>query len=293
MGDARLFWAIAANMTLTVGQVVGGLISGSLALVADALHNFSDAAALLLALVARKIGRKPADAAHSFGYRRAEVIAALINLTVLVVLGLFLTYEAVLRLIEPKPIDGWIVVIVAGLALAVDAATAALTFTMARRSINVKAAFIHNLADAGASLAVIVGGTLILLYGWVWVDAALTMAIALYVLWQGLAMMPQTIHILMEGAPEAIRRPDVIEAMAEVAGVESVHHVHIWRLDEGRTALEAHVVIADAAVGAGDLARMEAIKVDLKRLLAERFEIDHSTLEFERDGAACAAPPAA
>ncbi|MEQ8601837.1 MAG: cation diffusion facilitator family transporter [Marivibrio sp.] len=288
MGDAKLLWAVAANMALTAGQVAGGLISGSLALVADALHNFSDAASLLLALVARKIGRKPADAGHSFGYRRAELIAALINLTVLVVLGLFLIYEAAWRLVEPEPIQGWIVVIVAGFALAVDVATAVLTFAMAQRSINVKAAFIHNLADAGASLAVIVGGTLILLYDWVWVDALLTLAIALYVLWQGLAMMPQTIHILMEGAPEAIQRPEVVDAMRSVEGVEGVHHVHIWRLDEGRTALEAHVVIADQAVQAGDLARLETIKAELKALLSERFEIAHSTLEFERDGAGCA-----
>jgi cobalt-zinc-cadmium efflux system protein len=287
MGDAKLFWAIAANMALTVGQVVGGLISGSLALVADALHNFSDAAALLLALIARKIGRKPADAARSFGYRRAEVIAALINLTVLVILGLFLIYEAAWRLVEPQPIDGWIVVVVAGLALAVDLATVLLTLRLSQQSINVKAAFVHNLADAAASVAVIVGGALILLYGWVWIDALLTAAIAFYVLWQGLTLMPQTIHLLMEGAPSEIARPDVVAAMGAVAGVESVHHVHIWRLDEERTALEAHVVVSDEAVAAGDLARLEAIKAELKHLLGERFAIAHSTLEFERAGAAC------
>jgi cobalt-zinc-cadmium efflux system protein len=265
---------------------VGGLVAGSLALVADALHNFSDAASLLLAVVARKIGRRPADPARSFGYRRAELIAALINLTTLVLLGLFLIYEAVWRLIEPNPIDGWIVVIVAGLALAVDLATAALTVAMARNSINVKAAFVHNLADAAASVGVIVGGALILLYGWVWIDAVLTMAIALYVLWHGLALMPETIHILMEGTPAQLDRAAVQRAMESTPGVEEVHHIHIWQIDEGRTALEAHVVVDDAQVAGGDLARLEAIKADLKALLAERFAIGHSTLEFERRGEA-------
>ncbi|MBP5855452.1 cation transporter [Marivibrio halodurans] len=288
MGDRKLHLAVAANIVLTVGQVAGGLAAGSLALVADALHNFSDAAALLLAVVARRIGRKPADPARSFGYRRAELIAALINLTVLVVLGLFLVNEAVWRLIEPEPIEGWIVVIVAGVALAVDVATACLTFALARTSINIKAAFVHNLADAAASLAVILGGGLILLFGWVWIDAVLTLAIAVYVLWHGLALMPGTIHILMEGTPRHIDRRAVIDAMAAVSGVEAVHHIHIWWLDEARVALEAHVVIDDAMVAGGDLARLEAIKADLKHLLAERFDIAHSTLEFERHGIACA-----
>lgn len=287
MGDRKLYLAIGANMALTAGQVAGGLVAGSLALVADALHNFSDAAALLLAVVARKIGRRPADPARSFGYRRAELIAALINLTTLVVLGLFLMNEAVWRLIEPQAIDGWIVVIVAGLALAVDIGTACLTFAMARTSINVKAAFVHNLADAAASLAVIVGGSLILLYDWLWVDAVLTLAIAVYVLWHGFALMPSTIHILMEGTPRHIDRDAVATAIAAHAGVEAAHHLHIWWLDEGRVALEAHVVVDDALVAGGDLTRLEAIKAELKAMLAERFEIGHSTLEFERSGVAC------
>jgi len=284
LGDRKLYIAIAANMALTVGQVVGGLFAGSLALVADALHNFSDAAALLLAVVARRIGRKPADSARSFGYRRAEVIAALINLTTLVILGLFLVYEAVWRLIEPNPINGWIIVIVAGFALAVDVATAVLTYTMSRNSLNVKAAFVHNLADAAASVAVIVGGTLILLYDWIWIDAVLTMVIALYVLWHGLALMPETIHILMEGTPVTIDRAKVSSAIANVTGVEGVHHIHIWRIDEGKTALEAHVVIDDEQVANGDLARLEAIKAEVKAMLAQDFDIGHSTLEFERRG---------
>ena len=144
MGDRRLIVAIAINMLLTLAQVVGGIISGSLALIADALHNFSDAAALLIAWVARRIGRQPADRFKTFGYKRAEVIAALINLVTLVLVGLYLIYEAIWRVFEPQIIEGWMVIIVAGIALVIDVITAILTYTMSKHSMNIRAAFLHE-----------------------------------------------------------------------------------------------------------------------------------------------------
>jgi cobalt-zinc-cadmium efflux system protein len=276
MGDRRLAGAIGVNVLLTVAQVVGGIISGSLSLVADAVHNLSDAASLGIALFARKIGRKPPDEFRTFGYRRAEVIAALINLTTLVVIGLFLAYEAVWRFIEPVAIQGWPVVIIAGVALLVDVGTALLTYTMSRHSVNVRAAFIHNLSDAMASVGVIVAGTLILLYGWVWTDALLTLLISAYILWQGARMLPETIHLLMQGTPPGVSIDAVIRDMEQVEGVHDVHHVHIWQLDEHHNSLEAHVV-----VHTNDLRKNEAIKNRLKTLLAEQFAIEHTTLEFE------------
>ena len=142
MGDRRLIAAIAANMLLTLAQVIGGIVSGSLALIADALHNFSDAASLLIAWVARKIGRQPADHFKTFGYKRAEVIAALINLVTLVIVGLYLIYEAIWRVFEPQVIEGWTVVIVAAIALVVDLITAALTYSMSKHSMNIRASSI-------------------------------------------------------------------------------------------------------------------------------------------------------
>ena len=147
-GDRRLGLAIAVNLLLTVAQVAGGLVAGSLALIADALHNLSDAAALVLALVARRIAVRPADTDLTFGYRRAEVVGALINLTVLVLIGVYLIVQAGVRLLNPEPVTGWLVVTVAGVALVVDLITAMLTWSMARHSMNIRAAFIHNLADA-------------------------------------------------------------------------------------------------------------------------------------------------
>ena len=274
IGEKRLWWAVGANMLLTIAQVIGGLISGSLSLVADALHNFSDAASLLIALVAIRIGRKPPDKFKTFGYKRAETIAALINLVTLVIIGLYLCYEAIIRFITPEPIVGWMIVIVAGIALIVDVFTALLTYSQSKTSMNIKAAFLHNVTDALASVGVIVAGTLIVLYGWVWTDAAMTLLIAGYVLYQGFTTLPKVIHLLMEGTPEHIDINEVIKALEEQKGVQNAHHVHIWQLDEQRNALEAHIVIS------GD-ADMDTVKVSTKAMLHNKFHIDHSTLEFE------------
>lgn len=274
IGERRLWWAVSANILLTVAQVIGGILSGSLSLVADALHNFSDAASLLIALVAIRIGRKPPDQFKTFGYKRAETVAALINLTTLIIIGLYLCYEAITRFITPEPVAGWTVVIVAGIALAVDVFTALLTYSQSKTSMNIKAAFLHNVTDAMASVGVIITGTLILLYGWIWTDAAMTLIISGYVLWQGFTQIPKVIHLLMEGAPEGLSLEDIRSSMEKVDGVNNVHHVHVWQLDEHRNALEAHVVLSEDT-------DMDGLKFRLKKLLHDQFEIEHSTLEFE------------
>src|SRR6056297_543282 len=152
-GDRRVAIAIWANTLLTVAQVVGGVLSGSLALIADALHNLSDMASLIIAFAARKIARRPADARMTFGYGRIEIVAALINYTTLILVGAYLVYEGTLRMIDPPEVAGWTVVIVGAVALAVDTLTAALTYTMQKGSVNIRALFLHNLSDALASVA--------------------------------------------------------------------------------------------------------------------------------------------
>jgi len=248
MGDTRLIWAIVINMLLTLAQIIGGVISGSLSLIADALHNFSDAASLVIALVARKIGRKPADDFKSFGYKRAEVIATLINLVTLVIVGVYLVYEALWRLYEPQIIEGWMVVIVASIALVIDIITAFLTYSMSKNSMNMRAAFIHNLSDAFASIGVIVAGSLIIMYEWYWSDTLLTLMIAAYVLYQAAILLPESIHILMEGTPPNLHVEDIINKVEKLDGIINIHHIHLWQLDEHRNALEAHVLIEDFSV---------------------------------------------
>ena len=282
-GDRRLAWAVLVNVGLTLVQVIGGLMSGSLALIADALHNFSDAIALIIAVLARRIARRPADARMSFGYGRAEMVAALVNYTTLILLSLYLAYEGITRLFAPEPIAGWTVVWIAAVALVVDLVTALLTYAMSRQSLNIRAAFLHNVADALGSLAVIVAGSLVLLFQWYWIDAVVTLMISGYILMHVRSDIGEVIRVLMLASPRSPDTHDLIAALGATPGVDSLHHVHLWQMQESASALEAHVVIS-----AGDWDRADAIKAALKQRLAEEFGITHSTLELECARHACA-----
>jgi cobalt-zinc-cadmium efflux system protein len=284
-GDRRVLLAVAINLGLTVAQVIGGILAGSLALIADALHNFSDAISLVIAFGARKIARRPADGSMTFGYGRAEIVAALVNYTTLIMIGLYLAYEAVVRLLDPQGVDGWIVVVVAAIALIVDLATALLTFAMSRQSMNIRAAFLHNVADALGSVAVIVAGSLILLYDWRLIDPLVTLLIAGYILWQSAREIGPVIRILMLGSPPDVETAGVVNRIGAVEGVYDVHHAHLWQRDEHRNAIDAHLVIVQGAWG-----RADAIKARVKAMLAQEFAITHATLELECAAHACQAP---
>lgn len=276
-GDRRVMWAVLVNVALTVGQVIGGILAGSLALIADAVHNLSDAMSLGIAFAARKIARRESDPRMTFGYVRAEIVAALINYTTLILIGLYLLYEAVARFFSPQDVEGWLVVAVAGLALAVDAVTVLLTYTLAKTSVNIRAAFLHNLADAIGSIGVIAAGVLIILFGWTIVDPIVTMVIAVYILWLAGSEIGGVVRILMMGVPPEIDVEELVAAIRKVEGVTDVHHVHVWAIDEHRNSLEAHVVVPDEAAG-----ESKAIKDRVRVLAQDRFGVTHTTLEIER-----------
>lgn len=243
---------------------------------ADALHNTNDAGALLIAYIARKISRKGADAKYTFGYRRAELIGAMIQLTALILVGLYLVYEAVQRFYAPEPLLGAWIMAAAAVALVVDVVTAWLLWAMSKGSLNVKAAFLHNLTDAGASVAVLLGGAAIFWLDWTWVDPLLTLLIAGYILWMSWGMLLQTASILMEGTPEGFDLGAVRREIESFDGVSEMYHIHIWELSEGAYALEAHVVVETGVT----IQDVESLKLNIKTRLAQKFQIEHSTLEF-------------
>jgi cobalt-zinc-cadmium efflux system protein len=284
-GDAKVFWAVFVNMALTVVQIVGGVLSGSLALIADALHNFSDAISLIIAFVARKIARRPANEDMTFGYGRAEVVAALVNYTTLIVIGLYLVYEAVMRFFQPEPIVGWMVVIIAAVALVVDLVTALLTYSLSKDSMNIRAAFLHNLADAMGSVAVILAGSLVILFDWWLVDPLVTLLIAGYILYMAFSEIGPAIRILMLGNAPGLDTQKVLSDIRAVPGVDSIHHVHLWQMQEHENALDAHIVITE-----GKWAQADAIKQEIKDRLASHFHIHHATLELECTHHACQEP---
>ena len=268
-GDRRVSIAIWANALLTVAQIAGGLFAGSLALIADALHNFSDMASLVIAFAARKIARRPADVRMTFGYGRIEIVAGIVNYTTLILVGVYLIYEGSMRLANPPEVGGWTVVTLGAVALVIDALTAMLTWSMQRGSVNIRALFLHNLSDALASVGVVGGGVLILLYGWWVVDPIVTLVIAGYILYLSLTEIGGPIRTLMLGVP-------VLSALETVEGVAEIHHAHLWQIQETQAGLDAHVVLTRDRVD-----QSETVKVAIKRMLADHFGIHHSTLEFE------------
>lgn len=274
LSDRQLVFAVVINVILTLAQVIGGIVSGSLALIADALHNFSDAASLGLAWFARRMGRRPADKLMTFGYAQGEVVAALINLTTLLIIGFYLIVEAINRFADPQPVEGWTVIAVAGVALVIDLVTAFIVYRGAHESINMKAAFLHNVSDALASVGVIVAGVLIILYDLYVADLVITLIIAGYVIWQGITLLPRTVRLLMGAVPDELEFDRIVEFLEDQQGVESVHHVHIWNLGEHHRALETHIVPSFDS-----LAAFEELKLSLRASLTQRFGIAHATFE--------------
>ncbi|MHA3976084.1 cation diffusion facilitator family transporter [Halovulum sp. GXIMD14794] len=281
----KLLVAVLVNLGLTVAQVVGGVLAGSLALIADAVHNLSDALSLVIAWAARRIARRPADARMTFGYRRAEVVAALVNYTTLIIIGLYLLWEAVWRLFDPEPVTGWLMIAVAGVALVVDVVTALLTWRMAQTSMNIRAAFLHNLADAMGSIAVILAGLGVMAFGWAWIDSVMTLAIAGYILWMAVGGVGPAIRILMLGAPDDMDTMEVVEALRGVDGVAGVHRVRLWQVQEHEAALDTHIVVS-----AGRWHEADAIKARVRTLLTDRYGISDITLEVECARHACEGP---
>jgi len=280
-GDRNLLIALLLNVSITLAEVVGGIVSGSLSLLSDAVHNGSDAVSIGISYGARRIARRRADRERTFGYQRAEIIAALINLTTLFVIALFLIWEAGERLVNPRPVGGTTMLIIGAIAFVEDALSVYVLYNGSKQSLNIRSAFIHLVGDTLATLGVIGGGLLILFYDIYWVDPALTAAIAVYILVHGFIELRKAIHILMESAPEGFPFNEMVRGVEGIDGVMGIHHVHLWQLDEQRVAMEAHVTVQEE-----DLSGIERIKRRIKEMLHDEFDVGHATLEIELEGRA-------
>jgi cobalt-zinc-cadmium efflux system protein len=274
--EGRLWISIFLNLAITIAEVVGGILSNSLALLSDALHNLSDTASLGISLVARKISKKSPDAQKTFGYKRAEIIAAFINLVALVIIAFFLIKEGIERFFDPQVIDGGIMLWVALVGLIGNVITALLLHRDSKNNINIKSAYVHIFWDAISSVSVIIGGLLVWLYELSIVDTIITLLIAGYILYQSFYLLKETIDILMESTPSDIDITEIKESIESVTHVLDAHHIHVWNLDEKNRLLECHVKIDRSETG-----ELETIKAEIKELLNKKFSISHSTLEFE------------
>jgi len=271
-----LSYSVFLMLALAAAEAAAGYWTGSLALVSDAAHNFTDSLALALAWFACYLQSKPATEVKTYGYHRAGVLAAFVNAIGLVVLAGVICYEAVERLRHPLPVEaGWMMA-VAGAGFLVDAGVSLALLRRARGDVNIRTAFLHTAADAASTLAIVVGAWLIRTTGMLRIDPLLSLLIGALILWSSVDIIRETLNILLEGLPRGLHLETVIAAMRQVEGVQSVHDVHIWSLGSNVHALSCHVAIADIPPS-----ESAAILRRLNELLAERFRISHTTIQFE------------
>ena len=268
--------SLAATVAYIAVCLIVGLRAHSLALVSEAGHNISDAAALLLSFIAVWLGGRPANDAKTFGYQRAGVLAALFNALALVAVAVWIAVEAFARLRHPEPVAADAMMTVAALGVVMNGSIAALLWRTSSSDVNLRSVFIHMLGDTLSTAAVIVGGLLIRLTGLVWIDPALSLAIAALVLWSSVAIVRETLNILLEGTPGSVSLSEVRATLTAIDGVEDVHDLHIWSLGSQTHALATHIRIADIPPSKSD-----AILQSVKTRLRERFRIVHTTVQFE------------
>src|SRR5680860_510011 len=274
----RALWiSLAANGGFMFAEVAGGLVFGSLALLADAAHMLSDVAGLAIALLAQRLVERPASARHTFGLQRAEALGAQANGVLLLVTAGWIFFEAFRRLQEPADVAGGGLLVVATLGLAVNLVSAVLLARASGRSLNMRGAYVHMLADAASSVGAIAAGVAVLLFGVDWVDPAVSILIGVLVLWSAWGLLRDTTHVLLEGSPRHLDPDEVERTLAALPAVASVHHLHLWNLSSETPALSAHVVLDGQMSLHQAQVRGDALKLEL----SQRWGIAHATLELE------------
>lgn len=275
-----LGWALALTTIYLVAEVVGGFVFNSLALLSDAAHMMTDVAALVIALMAIRLGQKPADDRRTFGYRRFEILAAAFNAVLLFGIAIYVFVEAIERFTQPEEVQSWGMMIVAGIGLVVNLASMRLLTAGKDASFNVKGAYLEVWADMIGSIGVVAGALAIRFTGWTWIDPIVAVAIGLWVLPRTWVLLRDTTNVLLEGVPGGLKLGEVRTAVAGVAGVAGLHDLHVWSMSNDDVSATLHVTLAEGA-------DPDAVRRSVSDLLAERFDIEHSTVQTEGAGDAC------
>lgn len=270
----QLTIALALTGTFLIVEVIGGLVFNSLALLSDAAHMFTDAAALAIALLAIKIGQRPADEKRTFGYRRFEILAAAFNAVLLFVVAGYVLYEGIKRILDPEPVGSIGMLIVAAAGLVINLISMRILSSGKDRSLNVKGAYLEVWADMLGSLGVLVAAVVITVTDWRWVDPIVAIAIGLWVLPRTWILLRDTTHILLEGAPRGVALSDVRVAILATPGVASLHDLHVWVSGADQASCTVHVVLAEGADA-------DAVRQAVGDMLEERFDLHHTTVQTE------------
>lgn len=275
----KLILAIILNLVITAGQVLGGLISGSISLMSDALHNFSDVMALAVSYVATGLIHKKNTPGRTFGFKRAEIFAAFINASALIAIAIFLCFESVRRFSNPVEIESTWVIVFAIWSIVLNGVSVLILHQDAKHSLNIKSAYIHLLSDMFTSVAVLAGGILMSKFRIYWIDGLLTLLIAAYLIYSTWSILIESIKVLMLFTPASIDLSKISERICKIPEVEGIHHVHVWQLSEDSIHFEAHIDFTENL----NLEEVNRTFDKIRAVLHAEYHIDHVTLQPEFD----------
>ena len=268
--------SIILTLAFVVGEAAAGYFSNSLALLSDAGHNFADALALIFSWYAVRVGRRPADARRTYGYHRVGVLAALVNAVSLVVIALFIFWEAVQRLRFPEPVQGGLMIGVALAAVVLNTFISLGLHAEAKHDLNIRSAYLHMLGDALSGVGVVVAGIIIALTGQPAADPVVSLLIGLLILWSSWGILTETVDVLLEAVPKNVDMAKLVQAIQQVPGVQGAHDLHVWSISSGRAACSCHITVKEQSAREG-----QAIQQAVTEMLAHEFRITHTTIQVE------------
>tara|TARA_R110002012_G_scaffold283090_2_gene473207 strand:+ start:159100 stop:160011 length:912 start_codon:yes stop_codon:yes gene_type:complete len=273
----NLLISIFLNILITIAQVIGGLVSGSLSLLSDALHNFSDVISLIISFVASKLTKQKASLNRTFGFKRAEILAAFINASTLVIVAVILIIEAVKRFFNPQEIESSLVIWLSIVAILGNGFSVLLLKKDAKSNLNMRSAYLHLITDMLASVAVLIGGLLMKFYQIFWVDSVLTFLIAVYLIWVGWDLLKTSTKMIMLFTPDHINIQEVVKIVNQIPKVKKLHHVHIWNLSDDELHLEAHLDLYEDI----SMTEFDTLLTTIEHVLHDEFDINHVTIQPE------------
>jgi cobalt-zinc-cadmium efflux system protein len=276
LAGRHLVIVMALNLVIVVVQGIGGIVSGSVALLSDAVHNLSDFSSLAIAYVADRIGRREVSAANTFGYKRAEILAAAINVTLLLLIAAFIIWRAYLRLLSPQPVEGTIVAALALIGFVANAGCVLILRRDAKDNLNIRSALYHLATDALTSLGVLAAGIVIIFTGWYPIDSLISFVVALLIVKSSWDIMKEAVNILMNGTPYGLDIHEIKKDLERLDGVEDIHHVHVWNVSSKSIAFACHVLVQDQP-----LSRVDCLAEEMREKLFCDYGIDHPILQFE------------
>lgn len=281
ISGVKLFWVTLLNATITVAEILGGIISGSLALLSDAVHNLSDTLSIVLSYYAHRVSKKDRDIHKTYGYKRAQVLAAFINSSALIVISIFLLYEAFKRFLHPQEIKSGLMIVVAIIGLLANFISVYLLEKDSKKSLNIKSSYLHLIGDTVSSVGVVLGGIAIRLWNITIVDPIITVLISLYILKEAWSIVKKTTDILMQSSAE-LDYEGIKSDIEKMDGILNIHHVHTWFSDEKTIYFEAHVILENILIS-----ETQEILKKIENLLKTKYKINHVTIQFESEKTDC------